>query len=98
MVARGNIAYLGNQGNMTVFECADQLIRFRAPDILRRYTRINLWDKGYIEVTAEYEGVGVVEEYIDIVPVLENLMIDANEFLAGIDELKLKDYDETEIG
>ncbi len=50
---------------------------------LVRYVRVKKWDNGYIEVVANYGGKEE-EEYIDIVPILENLYIEPAEFLKPI--------------
>ena len=48
------------------------------------------WDYGYIVVNAEYKGVGEVEEYIDLVPILENLYYDVDKFLEPIKEVRIE--------
>ncbi len=50
---------------------------------LVRYVRVKKWDNGYIEVIANYGG-NEEEEYIDIVPILQNLYIEPAEFLKPI--------------
>ena len=55
---------------------------------LRRYLSVKTWDRGYIVVEAEYDGQsGPVEEYIDLVPILEDLYLDAYSVLAPIEEV-----------
>ena len=66
-------AVLSNQGDMTSFRYADYNIRFRTPSILKKYVDVKSWDDGYIVVMADYEGMGITEEYIDLVPILKNL-------------------------
>ena len=47
---------------------------FRTCNGLERYTRVLLWDHGYLEVMAKYRHRDEeIEEYIDLEPVLENL-------------------------
>ena len=41
---------------------------------------------------AKYKGMEEVEEYIDLIPILENLYIDINEFLENIKKVSIK-YD-----
>ena len=85
-----HVATLSCEGSYTSFSCGAQSIRFRTPSSLRRYLSVKEWDKGYIVVEAEYDGRSVpVEDYIDLVPILENLYLDANEFLAPIDEVRV---------
>lgn len=86
-------ALLSNQGDMTSFRYGDCNIRFRSPKNLRRYVEIKEWDKGYIVVTADYEGMGLTEEYIDLEPILENLYINPSQFLKPIKSVKIGDYE-----
>ena len=51
-------ALLSNDGDMTSFRYANSNIRFRTPKRLNRYTEVKEWDKGYIVVMADYEGLG----------------------------------------
>lgn len=53
-------------------------IRFRTFSKLERYTKFVEWDYGYIVVMAKYEGHEEKEEYIDLVPILENLYLDVD--------------------
>lgn len=46
----------------------------------KRYTEVKEWDKGYLVVMADYEGIGITEEYIDLVPILKNLYINPGTF------------------
>lgn len=88
-----NEAILSNQQNMTSFRYGDCNIRFRTPSILRRYTEIKEWDNGYIVVMADYEGIGLTEEYIDLVPILRNLHINPETFLRNIHTIKIGTYE-----
>jgi len=48
-------------------------------------------DHGYIVVMAKYEGnAEPEEEYIDLVPILENLYFDVDEFLNPIKEVRIR--------
>lgn len=86
-------AILSNQRDMTSFRYGDYNIRFRTPSILKRYTEVKEWDKGYIVVMADYEGIGLTEEYIDLVPILKNLYINPDTFLANIQTVKIGNYE-----
>lgn len=86
-------AFLSNQGDMTSFRYGNNNIRFRSPKNLKRYVEIKEWDKGYIVVTADYEGMGLTEEYIDLEPILENLYINPALFLNPIKSVTI-DYHE----
>ena len=79
-------ATLSNDKRFTSFAFDDTTIRFRTSDRLERYTRVIEWDKGYIVVMAVYNGVEV-EEYIDLIPILENLCLNADEFVGKIKEV-----------
>lgn len=79
------IAQLSSCGDMTCFSYGDQEIRFRTSPRLVRYLSVKSWDAGYIVCEAQYEGLSSpVEEYIDLVPILKNLYMDQDEFLAPI--------------
>ena len=72
---------------MTHFYFGNQHIRFQAPECLERYTMIKEWDNGYIVVMAKYRVIGEIEEYIDLIPILDNLHINKEEFLAPIEQV-----------
>ena len=82
-------AFLNNSGNFTSFTYNGRTIRFRTPSSLERYTDILEWDKGYLIVMAKYKGSPAEEEYIDLVPILNNLYIDADAFLKPIRKVEL---------
>ena len=83
-------AILTSEGEYTIFEFNKDRIKFATSDRLKRYTKIMEWDHGYIVVNAEYIGVGEVEEYIDLVPILENLYYDVDKFLEPIKEVRIE--------
>ena len=84
-------AILTNRGEYSIFQFNNQIIRFATSDRLEKYTRVIEWDKGYIVVMAKYKNLEEVEEYIDLVPILEMLYYDVEEFLKPIKEVKI-DY------
>lgn len=85
------IAYLSNDKKFTSFEYDRHNIRFRTSERLEYYTEVKEWDHGYIVVMAKYEGKVVPEEeYIDLIPILENLYFDVDEFLNTIKEVRIK--------
>lgn len=86
-------AIISNEGEMTSFRYGNANIRFRTPKSLKRYVEIKEWDKGYLVVTADYEGIGLTEEYIDLVPILKNLYINPKDFLKPIKSVKLLCHD-----
>lgn len=83
-------AILTSKGEYSIFEFDDQVIRFATSDRLEKYTRIMEWDKGYLVVMAKYKGLEEVEEYIDLVPILEILYYNVDEFLKPIKEVKIE--------
>ena len=85
-----NEAILSNMGEYTIFEYNGQTIRFQTSARLVCYTKIIEWDYGYIVVMAKYQGMEEVEEYIDLIPILENLYYDIDEFLKPIKKVRIK--------
>lgn len=86
-----NCAFLSNEGSMTSFCYGDKNIRFRTSSALERYTDVVEWENGYLVVMAKYKNRPVEEEYIDLVPILKNLYIDADDFLKPIQKVSLRD-------
>lgn len=84
-----NIANLSVDGLYTLFEFGNLTIRFRTSRHLVKYKDIKKWDKGYIVVSAIYDTLGEVEEYIDLTSVLHDLMIDSEQFLKPIKGVKI---------
>ena len=81
----GSIAYLSNEGRYTIFKFGDKRLKFIAPYSLERYLTVKEWDNGYIVVDTKYtHDADPVEEYIDLVPILENLLMDKQAFLLPI--------------
>lgn len=85
-----NEVILSSDREFTSFIFNGHNIRFRTSSRLERYTQIVEWDHGYIVVMAKYEGHEEEEEYIDLVPILENLYFDANEFLSPIQKVRIE--------
>ena len=54
-----------------------------------RYTKEDEWDNGYLVVMAKYKEVPEVEEYIDLIPILDMLYYDTETFLKPIKEVKI---------
>ena len=82
-------ATLSSSGNFTSFSYNGKTIRFRTPASLERYTDVLEWDNGYLVVMAKYKNDPSAEEYIDLVPILNNLYIDAEQFLKPIKKVSL---------
>lgn len=84
-IAAGHTAWLSNEGACTVFSYGDETLRFAAPYSLERYVRVTEWDAGYLSVLTKYQhSADLIEEYIDLLPILENLYMDADAFLTPI--------------
>lgn len=84
-------AILSSSGNMTSFSVGDCVIRFRTSDHLVRYEDVLKWEDGYIECLATYDNPPMTEdEYIDLIPILENLYFDPTEFLRGIERVRVQ--------
>lgn len=93
-----NTALLSNDNNFTSFEYNGHNIRFRTSTRLERYTEIKEWDHGYLVVMAKYEGIDEPEEeYIDLIPILENLYIDTDVFLETIEGVRIKVEEELDL-
>ena len=86
----GNEATLSNDKSFTSFRFNGHNIRFRTSPRLERYTRIVEWNHGYLVVMAKYEGHDEEEEYIDLVPILENLYFDVDDFLKPIQKVRIE--------
>ena len=83
-------ALLSNDKKFTIFQFDGLTVRFRTSDKLEQYTKVLRWDRGYIEVMAKYSfQEEEIEEYIDLEPILENLYIDADQFLNPIKKVRI---------
>lgn len=79
------IATLGKDGPFSFFSYGNRTIRFKAPYSLEGYTAVKEWDNGYLVVMAKYRhNAQPEEEYIDLLPILDHLYINAQEFLKPI--------------
>ena len=85
-----DMAYLSNDRDMIKFQYGGKNIRFRGPYSLEYFTSIKELDNGYLVVMAKYQhNKEAEEEYIDMIPILENLYINPSEFLKPIKEVRL---------
>ena len=88
-----NEAILSSENQYTIFKYDKYIIRFRAPYSLEKYTQVKEWDNGYLVVMAKYlHNQNDEEEYIDLIPILEDLYMNAQEFLAPIKKVRIQ-YD-----
>lgn len=85
-----DIAYLSNDGEYTIFTYEDKTIKFLTSKNLERYMSVLEWDKGYLVVMSKNYGKEAEENYIDLVPILENLLIDVEKFLSPIKEVQIR--------
>lgn len=83
-------AVLSSNGKYSSFAYGNYFIRFRTSDALKKYTKVKLWDNGYLVVTADYKKLGLTEEYIDITSILKELHLDEKKILAPIKEVKIE--------
>ncbi|MCD8013598.1 MAG: hypothetical protein LUG99_10555 [Lachnospiraceae bacterium] len=82
-------AILSSKGQYTIFQYGQDTFRFRAPYSLEYYSEIKEWNHGYLVVMTKYRHDNdLIEEYIDFVPLLENLYFDANMYLNQIKEVQ----------
>ena len=95
-MAEQTTAYLSNRSEYTTFSFSGRSITFLTSKSLERYTSVKEWDNGYLVVIAKhFNRPTEEEEYIDLVPILENLYMNAKEFLSHIKQVELK-YSEKE--
>ena len=86
-----NTAYISNNDDIVSFSFNGKTIRFRGPYSLVKIDKIKEWDNGYIVLDAYYKHDSKpVEDYIDLNPILEDLYIDAVEFLPGIKKVEVQ--------
>lgn len=86
-----SIAYLTNNGRYTVFSTSKKSIKFITGKNLERYVSVVKWDNGYLVVMSKNINREPEENYIDLIPILENLLINPKEFLEPIKEVRI-DY------
>ena len=84
MEERKNLAFLSNSGNYSIFQFQNDVIRFMTSPRLEKYQKVLEWDAGYLVVIAKYKDLAEMEEYIDLVPILEDLSYDVDSFLSHI--------------
>ena len=86
-----SVAVLSSFDKYTTFSFQGKKLTFRTCDGLDRYTKVLLWDNGYIEVMAKYrQREQEIEEYIDLSPVLDSLYMNKDAFLSGIKRVRIE--------
>lgn len=88
MVNSSRTATLSSKADYTIFSFGGNVIKFSAPYSLRRYIRVRKWHAGYLEVDADY-GQGIEEDYIDLRPILRNLLVNPSRFLKPIENVEI---------
>ena len=84
-------AYLSNNGEYTTFTFGGRTLTFLTSKSLERYTSVKEWDNGYLVVMAKYATRPTEEEeYIDLVPILENLYMNAEAFVSPIQQVEVR--------
>ncbi len=84
-------AYLSSKGRYVIFTFQNRVIRFMGPYNLVRIERIKEWDNGYLVVDVRYDNQpDDVEDYIDLIPILERLYIKPDVFLGQIQNVEVR--------
>ena len=73
------------------FNYKGKTVRFKGPYSLQKIVKVKEWDEGYIVVDVKYANKKeLTEDYIDLVPILERLYINAPEFLKPIKKVEVR--------
>ena len=85
-------AFLSNRDGFAIFSFNNIDLKFSISDIVVKFVKIKEWDApiGYLVVDCLHDTMGVVEDYIDLLPMLDNLYIDASKFLESIKKVEVK--------
>ena len=84
-------AVLSSYDKYTTFSFNGKTLTFRTCNGLEKYTKVVVWDRGYLEVMAKYQQRDQeIEEYIDLEPILDGLHMDKNEFLDPIKNVRIE--------
>lgn len=86
---KSSTAFLSNNGRYTTFTFGGTTITFLTSKNLDCYTKIKKWDNGYLEVLAKNKGKDEHEDFIDLVPILENLYMNPKQFLSKIKNVEI---------
>lgn len=83
-------AILSSENSYTIFKFENRTIRFKAAYSLEYYSSVKEWDHGYLVVMARYShNAEDEEEYIDLIPILKDLYIEAESFVDQIGEVRI---------
>lgn len=84
-------AYLSSCRGYISFFFGGKNIRFKGPYSLVKFDKVKEWDNGYLVVEALYAHENkVVEDYIDLVPILKELYMDPAVFLKPIKNVEIR--------
>ncbi len=84
------VAKLSNKEDYIEFACKQKNIIFKGPYSLEYFDKVKSWDHGYIVVDVKYANRDeLIEDYIDLVPMLDRLYIDSDSFLEGIGDVEI---------
>ncbi len=84
-------AYLSSCRGYINFFFGGKNIRFKGPYSLVKFDKVKEWDNGYLVVEALYAHENkVVEDYIDLVPILKELYMDPAVFLKPIKNVEIR--------
>ncbi len=84
-------AYLSNDREYTYFYIGDRVVTFLTRKSLEQYKKIVEWDNGYLVVMCKNKNENELEEdYIDLIPIFENLYMDPKKYLSGIERVELR--------
>ena len=73
------------------FTFGGRTLTFLTSKSLERYTKIKEWNNGYLVVMAKYSTrPKEEEEYIDLIPIFENLYMNVETFLNPIRQVELR--------
>ena len=90
-MAEQTTAYLSNNGEYTTFTFGSRTLTFLTSKSLERYTSVKEWNVGYLVAMAKYSTRPTEEEeYIDLIPILENLYMNAEAFLNPIQQVEVR--------
>lgn len=86
------IAFLSSYGEYTTFSIGEKTITFFTGKNLERYTRVVEWDAGYLVVMCRTKSDPAMEQedYIDLIPILENLYMNPTHFLKPVEEVQIR--------
>lgn len=84
-------AYLSSDKDYISFSYKNKVIRFKGPYSLVRIEKVKEWENGYLVVDVMYSfSKELIEDYIDLLPILKDLYIDAESFLKPIQKVEVR--------